>query len=209
MEGKLFSQKEELVFRSLSLEDQQEHLLAKYKERNVLAQAGGVVLVGDSLTEFLPHGRMGVTNLIYNRGIRGIGIDFLLEHVGTLILDLKPSQLFLLVGTNDLMFGLSPEGLVAMIEELVELIKAKLPQCHIYLQGLYPRRQSAQWGPALSDEIEVVNLYLRNLSGVTYLDMASLLSDDEGFLDQSYTKDGVHLTKSGYDVVLERLCREL
>lgn len=209
MEGKLFSQKEELIFRSLSLKNQQEHLLDKYRERNTLVQAGGVVLAGDSLTEFLPHGRMGETSLVYNRGIRGIGVDFLLEHVETLVLDLKPAQLFLLIGTNDLMFGLSPESLVAKIEDLVEMIEAKLPQCHIYLQSLYPRRQSTQWGPALSDEIEVANLYLRNLSGVTYLDMASHLSDHEGLLDKSYTKDGVHLTKSGYDVVLERLCQEL
>lgn len=208
IEGKLFSQSEEKVFRTLSLEDQQKELLAKYQERNSIAQAGGLVLAGDSLTEFLPHGKMNVNQQVYNRGIRGIGIDFLLEHLNTLVLDLQPDQVCLLIGTNDLMFGLAPEQLVAKIEGLVESIQTKLPHCHIYLQGLYPRRQSLQWGPALTDEIELVNLYLRNLPGVTYIDMAALLSDDEGLLNPSYTKDGVHLTKAGYDVVIERLMQE-
>lgn len=204
-EGKLFSQAEELAFRQLSLEEQQEALLAKYQERNPQAQTGGLVLAGDSLTEFLPHQKLAVDGPIYNSGIRGIGIAFLKAHVKDLILDLKPSRLVLLIGTNDLMFGMAPESLAEAIRELLDIIQAELPTCDIYLQSLYPRQDSIQWGPALTDEVEVANLYLRNLTGITYIDLHSQLTTPDQTLNPDYTRDGVHLTMAGYQVVLERL----
>ncbi|MET3557952.1 hypothetical protein ABID29_001064 [Streptococcus rupicaprae] len=202
-EGKLFSQAEELAFRQLTLAEQQEALLVKYQERNRAVQAGGIVLAGDSLTEFLPHGKLQTELPLYNRGIRGIGIAFLREHVETLILDLKPSHLVLLIGTNDLMFGMAPESLAEAIRELIDSIQAELPTCDIYLQSLYPRQDSTQWGPDLRDEIEVANLYLRNLTGITYIDMNSQLAMPDQTLNPDYTRDGVHLTMAGYQVVLE------
>ncbi len=204
-EGKLFSQAEELAFRQLSLEQQQEALLAKYQERNPQAQTGGLVLAGDSLTEFLPHQKLTVNGPVYNRGIRGIGIAFLKAHAKDLILDLKPSRLVLLIGTNDLMFGMPPENLAEAIRELLDSIQAELPTCDIYLQSLYPRQDSTQWGPALTDEVEVANLYLRNLTGITYIDLHSQLVMPDQTLNPDYTRDGVHLTMTGYQVVLETL----
>ncbi|MGT2755873.1 GDSL-type esterase/lipase family protein [Streptococcus ovuberis] len=204
-EGKLFTQAEEKAFRQLSLSEQQKVLLAKYQERNQEIQAGGIVLAGDSLTEFLPHGKLQTELPLYNRGIRGIGIAFLREHINTLILEVKPSQVVLLIGTNDLMFGMAPEHLAEEISELLETIQAELPTCDIYLQSLYPRLDSVQWGPALMDEIEIANLYLRNLSGITYIDMHSQLAMSNQLLNPDYTRDGVHLTMAGYQVVLETL----
>ncbi|VMQ96289.1 Uncharacterised protein [Streptococcus pneumoniae] len=55
LERRLFSQSEELAFRQLSLAEQQKAILAKYKERNLQVEPNGLVLAGDSLTEFLPH----------------------------------------------------------------------------------------------------------------------------------------------------------
>ncbi|WP_303973218.1 GDSL-type esterase/lipase family protein [Streptococcus merionis] len=209
LERRLFSQSEELAFRQLSLAEQQKVILAKYQERNLQAEPNGLVLAGDSLTEFLPHAKLALDGPLYNRGIRGIGIDFLQDHLKDLILDLAPRQLVLLIGTNDLMFGMAPEVLAEKITQLVDTISAALPQCHIYLQSLYPRQDSKQWGSALIDEIEVVNLYLRSLSGVTYIDVHSLLADKEQHLKTAYTRDGVHLTMAGYQVVLEALQHQL
>lgn len=161
------------------------------------------------MIEFSPHTKLALDGPPYNRGIRDIGIDFLQDHLKELVLDLAPRQLVLLIGTNDLIFGMAPEVLVEKIAQLVDTISVALPQCHIYLQSLYPRQDSKQWGPALIDEVEVVNLYLRSLSGVTYINVRSLLADKEQHLKTAYTRDGVHLTIAGYQVVLEELQHQL
>lgn len=208
-ERKLFSPSEEKEFRLLGLEEQQKVLLDKYAQRNETVPRGGLVLAGDSLTEFLPHHKLSLSQEVYNRGIRGIGSQFLDQHLETLVLDLAPSILVLLIGTNDLMFGMEPSLLAKKIEGLVQRVATKLPHCHIYLQSLYPRRQSEQWGPALIDEIVTSNLYLRQLSGITYLDIHSHLVDDRQELRAEFTRDGVHLTMAGYQAVLTRLSEEL
>lgn len=201
-EGKLFSQAEELAFRRLDLPAQQDLLLEKYQARNQSVIKGGLVLAGDSLTEFLPHTKLQSQFPVYNRGIRGIGSQFLLTHLKSLVLDLNPSQLLLLIGTNDLMFGMAPEDLVSQIEKIIQEIQVHLPQCEILLQSLYPRRNSDQWGPALTDEIQVTNLYLRQLIGVTFIDVYESLSDSQQELQSAYTRDGVHLTMLGYEQVI-------
>lgn len=202
---KLFNPAEVRAFNALPLADQQQQLLEKYQANNPMAAKEGLVLVGDSLVEFLPNHELDLSLPVYNRGIRGIGSQFLLEHLSTLVLDLAPQRVLLLIGTNDLMFGMTPEVLVNTIEKIVDKIQRDLPQCQIFLQSLYPRRQSAQWGAPLTDDILVTNLYLRQLSGVTYLDVHSLLADINQELCVDYTRDGVHLNRAGYLVVLDAL----
>ena len=44
---------------------------------------------------------------------------------------------------------------------------------------------------------------------VSYINMYDLLVDDDGNLDDDYTKDGLHLDSDGYEVVTEEIMKIL
>ena len=185
-----------------TLEDIQEQLLDDYKRSK--APADSILFLGDSLVEFLPTNKLALTAPLVNHGIRGIDTRFLLEHLATLTTNQVPKSIVLLIGTNDLRLGESVDDLVERISRILELLRQKFPRAELYLESLYPRRQSESYGVALADEIAEANLYLRTLEA-HYIDVYSRLVGEAGLLKPDYTKDGVHLNYSGYKVVMALL----
>lgn len=102
------------------------------------------------------------------------------------------------------MLGESVDDVKKRISCILELLRQKFPTVKLYLESLYPRRQSESYGAALADEIAEANLYLRTLDA-HYIDVYSRLVGETGLLKTDYTKDGVHLNYSGYKVVIALL----
>jgi hypothetical protein len=85
------------------MEFMQKTRLASFKELNKRAQKGGVVFVGDSITEGFPIDEILQCNKpMYNRGINGDTSIGVLDKLKEEVFDLIPSKVFLLIGTNDL-----------------------------------------------------------------------------------------------------------
>ncbi|MFS0723504.1 GDSL-type esterase/lipase family protein [Paenibacillus sp. 1P07SE] len=186
--------------------------LADYIKLNRQAEPGGIVFAGDSITEGFPvHELLRTNKRLYNRGIGGDTTTGLLRNIGHLILDLQPAQLFLMIGTNDLGEGESPDAIVTRIREICEAVRARLPETEIVLQSIYPVNRKAE--PALpfpvvgsrsGEAIVHVNQQLMQIAGdlaVSYADIHVLLTDESGKLDITYTYDGLHLNVHGYEVV--------
>ena len=84
----------------------QNMLRRSYDDLNKIAQKGQILFTGSSLMEQFPVNEiamsMGITKTIYNRGIGGTTTDDFLAHIGTVLLDLEPSKVFINIGTNDI-----------------------------------------------------------------------------------------------------------
>jgi lysophospholipase L1-like esterase len=168
-----------------------------------------VVLLGDSITEGFSVDKLFPDRHVINRGI---GADVignalpesdnrgLLRRLPESVFECNSSDVFILIGINDLGSGHTPEVIEAGYRELLETIKQKAPKIRVHVQSVLPcRDRFAKHNANVLD----VNRRLQKLakeSGADYIDLHSKMTDDKGELKKDFTRDGLHLLAPGYAV---------
>ncbi|MDQ8735619.1 SGNH/GDSL hydrolase family protein [Paenibacillus sp. LHD-38] len=190
--------------------------LANFVELNKSVEKGGILFIGDSITEGFPiHEMLKCGKAMYNRGIGGDKTQDVLNLMKDIVYDLEPAKVFLLIGTNDLGFDIKPPAIVERIKEIVTNIQQQLPETKLYLQSIYPVNQSypaSQAGLRNNHDIQRINVAIREIASkdqIAYIDLYPKLIDGEGLLHDEYTYDGLHLTIKGYEVVREEIQKYL
>jgi len=164
-----------------------------------------VIFFGDSITErwtsaiwqkeLAPQG-------VLDAGIDGDRTEHLLWRLDHGNLDgTPPEAIVLLIGTNDLGHGRSPEVAAEGIRLNLIHLRERLPKATILLLGLTPRSDRFQ------GEVNSVNRLIKTCGGgsVVYADIGRTLLNNQGKLTRSLSIDGVHLT----DLAYMRLAKQL
>ena len=143
----------------------------------------------------------------------------MLERVEDSVIALKPRNVVMLMGVNDLSAGVPQEQITDNIRAMIQLIKEKSPETNIVLQAVYPtsgKRESLyenyQLGGRDSATVKALNEKLAAMAAeenVRFLDVTALLSDEDGNLRNDYTYDGLHPNVSGYLAVRDAIVAEL
>ena len=183
---------------------------------NKSAEKGGILFVGDSLTQEFLLEEYFADKLVYNRGIGGDTTEGLLKRMDESIYALNPSKMFLLIGTNDLAINISgPDKIVENIKSIIIKTKERCRDTAIYVESLYPTATTGY--NDLSEEalrnranyaIDIINEKLEVLCKqleVNYININRKLKDEEGKLKLEYTRDGLHLNPNGYEIVIDCL----
>lgn len=178
---------------------------------NKVVEPGGVVFLGDSITEHFLVNDMFATVNLYNRGISGDTTVGILKRLKESVFDLKPKKVFLMIGTNDLGLKVNnSNGIVQNIEKIINEIRANVKDVEIYLESIYPiyegeyDKEFAVYGYRNNKNIDKTNVGLKSLSeklGITYLDINSILKGEDGNIKLEYTREGLHISPVGYEVV--------
>ncbi|MFT3829563.1 MAG: GDSL-type esterase/lipase family protein [Opitutaceae bacterium] len=160
-----------------------------------------VVFYGDSITQgwgddFSGH-FPGVK--IANRGISGDTTRGLLVRLAEDVLALHPRGIVLLIGTNDLELGATPETIVANVQLLLAALERSDPQLPIVLCQVFPSA-AAKNRPA--DRIRRLNaLYADAVKGdprITLLETWPLFADAAGDAPLAEFPDLLHPNAAGY-----------
>ena len=190
--------------------------LGRYRSANARLGApvpgeSRVVFFGDSITDQWPLAMSfpGKTTYI-NRGINGQTTPQMLLRFRQDVIALQPKVVVILAGTNDIAGNTGPmtiEETVANFAEMVEL--ARLHRIRVVLSSVLPVHdytpQSALAFPLRPPEkITELNHELKQLAaqtGSVYLDYASSMSDDRGYLKRDLAVDGLHPNREGYAIM--------
>jgi lysophospholipase L1-like esterase len=181
----------------------------EFKIYNRFAKPGGVVFVGDSLTQRYPLNEFFPGLPTYNRGIDGDTTSGLMKRLEVSIFDLNPKVIVLLIGTNDLQIGQIPmEQTILNIGLIIDEIEVKLPHVKIILVSLYPVNETGEKlvekivvGPRKNIDIQTMNEELKKFKNIIYADVYPHLLDKDGQLNMRYSKEGLHLSLNGYSIV--------
>lgn len=179
---------------------------------SAFVRKGGVVFLGDSLTDFFRIKDYFPEIDGYNRGIAGNTTEQVLARLYQ-VREMEPYAVFLLIGANDLIRMprklAKPEMIVDRIMKIAEL----LPNTKIYISSLYPVNRSAHFlvskTVCLKDNnkrILAVNKALKarcEEKGYTYIDVHPHLTDVKGNLRKEFTMEGLHLSAKGYCIVAD------
>ena len=213
-----------------SMKDFQERMKAEQKQKvrsyadlNKVAKKGQILFTGSSLMEQFPINEIamsaGDSRVMYNRGIGGTTTDDFIAEADTVLFDLKPSKLFINIGTNDI--NERPDGsdwrehLYTNYDKIMTMINERLPKCEVYVMAYYPVNPNVN--PALAafmlktrtnETVTEVNAKVKELAekhGFTYIDVNDGIRDKDGFQKAEYSKEGMHMYPSGYLAVYEQL----
>lgn len=166
-----------------------------------------VVFLGDSITECFDLKIFDTDYIVINSGYSGNTSEDILRNLDKRALQYKPSKIFLLIGTNDIGFGKSKESTVKNTKKIIDKILESDIDIELYVESIYPVNKEIKKnkvGKRSNKAIKKINNEIEEYceeKGVTYLDLYTILSDEDGNLISEYTKDGLHLNKDGYEVV--------
>lgn len=162
-----------------------------------------IIFLGNSITDGGEWNELFSDSHIKNRGISGditAGIIHRLDEVT----DRKPAKVFLLIGTNDLARGISPDSLVKNIMLIADYLHQQSPATQLFVQSVLPVNaiyKKFATHTNKSAEINQVNAaLLQKAEGhhYLYINIHDAFCDTEGKMNARLTNDGLHLKGEGY-----------
>lgn len=184
------------------------YLTLNYRMRKMyfLLTAGNkknpVVFFGDSITFGTDWQQLFPEISAINRGISGDTTLGLLERQGEVIA-LRPRQVFLMIGTNDLCFNRPLEKVVENYDRILTRFQSESPETQVFVQSILPFNDQMYPSNGLrkNSNIRELNQAIRRLAdkhGYVYLDLTAAFTGPGGSLLPQYTYDGLHLNESAY-----------
>jgi len=169
-----------------------------------------LVFIGDSITTRWPQEvlkqRFGKFRPV-NLGVGGDWIQNVHWRIRHGALDgAQPKVIVLLIETNNITAGFTPDEITQGIRLLLAAIHDKAPQSKILLEGILPRGPSIQ--EATNETIRLINSKLSTLADgkkVFYLDVGGRLVEPDGSISPQIMPDKLHLAGPGYTRWLEAL----
>lgn len=160
-----------------------------------------IIMLGDSITDEGEWTELLGNYNVKNRGISGDTTERILYRLDA-ILELKPKQIFLMIGVNDLING--GKSVIEILEKYQEILRhfqGKIPDTEIFIQSVLPVNNKVYLYWQDNHNIFKLNLGLQELAKLfnyQYIDLYSQLLDSENQLDIQYTVDGLHLNGQAY-----------
>jgi len=161
--------------------------------------------MGDSITQMWPRDLWEQKFSAFQPLRMGIGGD----RTQTLLWRMENGELqglslktmVLLIGTNNLGAGDSPEDVTQGIKLTIDQIRKQQPQIRIILMAIFPREESPR--APLRAKVNATNTLLAAAArnwGVTLVDIGPQLLERDGTISRDMMGDFVHLTPKGYRI---------
>lgn len=168
-----------------------------------------VVFMGDSITDFWGrrYGKFFTGKPYINRGISAQVTPQMLLRFRQDVVDLHPTAVVILAGTNDIGGSLGPvptEATKANLMSMVDLARAN--GIKVVLSSLTPVCDylSPQTDKRPMEKLKAMNDWMKDYAArnnIVYLDYWSSMLDGSGVLRKELTWDGLHPNDAGYDVM--------
>jgi lysophospholipase L1-like esterase len=116
------------------------------------------------------------------------------------VFDCAATDVFLLIGINDLGMGRTPEPMEQGYREILQQIKSQAPSVRVHVQSVLPTRDRFTKHNANVLDFNARIKKLAEEFGYDYIDLHAKMTDDKGELKADFTGDGLHLTPAAYVV---------
>jgi lysophospholipase L1-like esterase len=176
-----------------ALLEQEAAAMAKGQGQNRLT-----VIIGDSISQWLPNEQLSSDRFYLNQGISGDTTGGILRRLSALD-QVRPDTIYVMAGVNDLKNGKTDQEILANLQKIMQRLRQSHPRAQVIINSVLPTRLAA----IPSDRTTLLNQQIAQLveqEGVKYLALTSAFTDSNGILHRDFTTDGLHLSPQGYAV---------
>ena len=118
-------------------------------------------------------------------------------------------SIFVMQGLNELGWPYI-DTFISKYTEYIQKLKQLQPDATIYVQSVLEvtKSRSSQGDAFTKKQVDAFNARIKKMcksEKVKYIDLNTDLCDADGYLKNDYASDGIHLTKSGYEIWLKEL----
>ncbi|MDR3551858.1 MAG: GDSL-type esterase/lipase family protein, partial [Clostridia bacterium] len=171
----------------------------------------GAAFLGDSLTEGLEY--FSVMDDATLLGETGLSTYTALTHPQTIggkkvmvadaVKAAKPSVIYVMLGSNEINW-MAQGDYIKYYDKLIDTLQKGSPQAQIEIESILPVTASYEkrYPDRSNSHIDQFNGALRlmcNSRGLKFLDIASVMKDEDGKLPSSASDDGIHLRAPYYN----------
>jgi lysophospholipase L1-like esterase len=155
------------------------------------------VVIGDSLSLWLPAQTLPNSHIWLNQGISGDTTKNILRRVNA-FKQTRPDSIYLMAGVNDLRKGESDETILRNLRQIMRQLRSNHSDANIMVQSILPTSIGIS-----SDRIQNLNQAIELIAyqeKVNYLDLYSRFVSDQGKMPAELSTDGLHLNGRGYSI---------
>jgi lysophospholipase L1-like esterase len=155
------------------------------------------VVVGDSLSLWLPAQTLPNSHIWLNQGISGDTTKNILRRVNA-FKQTRPDSIYLMAGVNDLRKGESDETILRNLRQIMRQLRSNHGDANIMVQSILPTSIGIS-----SDRIQNLNQAIELIAyqeKVNYLDLYSRFVTEQGQMPAELSTDGLHLNGRGYSI---------
>jgi lysophospholipase L1-like esterase len=155
------------------------------------------VVVGDSLSLWLPAQALPNSHIWLNQGISGDTTKNILRRVNA-FKQTRPDSIYLMAGVNDLRKGESDETILRNLRQIMRQLRSNHGDANIMVQSILPTSIGIS-----SDRIQNLNQAIELIAyqeKVNYLDLYSRFVTEQGQMPTELSTDGLHLNGRGYSI---------
>lgn len=167
-----------------------------------------VVMIGNSITHYwggLPYERKREADDVWRRLFKGrtaVNLGFgwdRIENIGWRLLHgeldgFTADRVLMMAGTNNLELD-TDSAIVAGVQDLVRIVRAKQPRAQVYVVKILPRRGAEERLRRLNTMLEQA---LKDTPQVEVIDVGKVLLQRDGKIDEKLFSDGLHPNHDGY-----------
>ncbi len=194
-------------------------VLNKYKldnDQNIINS--DYLFLGDSMIEYFKLEKYLPSINALNRGIAGATTKLILDNIDTIFGNHDPKYIYLSIGSNDLvLLEADVETAFLGIVQVLKNIQAKYPSAMINYLSTTPVVDTSHKlykkmyiGGRTNGELKSINykvMQYANENNIKYIHVFDALLDENGFLNEQFTADGIHLNQKGYEIYREYILK--
>lgn len=172
---------------------------------------GQNVMIGDSMIAYMNVHTFGFHDWI-NQGIAGDTTDGVLNRLHA-VTRLHPQRIIISIGSNDLV--LTNHSHQKIMENLQAIVSTLSKHSEVYLCMITPinpymkHANHAYIAGRTNASITMLNQRMSELFHDIIVNVNDGLMDEQGYLNEKLSKDGIHLNQEGYYIFVESLRKRL
>jgi lysophospholipase L1-like esterase len=162
---------------------------------------GPVIFLGDSITAAGDWSSWFSGLDVHNFGVGGDTTSDVLQRLEPII-DLRPSVVIVMIGTNDIGMRATVEQVVRGVENILVTLHREVPDLRIIVQSVLPRERER------GEIVHQTNIHLRQFAPTVkaeFIDLWPTFAEDDGELKPEFSDDRLHLNDAGYAAWVEAL----
>ncbi len=153
------------------------------------------IILGDSLSLWLPMQQLPSSQLWLNQGISGDTTAGILKRLDPLK-DTSPSNIYVMAGVNDLKNGATDDQVAQNLQQIMRRLRQQHPQAQIHVQSILPA--SIGLPPGRIRNLNERLARVAQTERVAFLDIYPQFAAPNGQMIAQLTTDGIHLSPQGY-----------